>query len=446
MLFGGIFSALSSLLAGATPTPAPTPNGLGIFNPARLTPTSTSYPVVQTTVPGGRTSTVPVVTTTAPPTAVTTGPPVYYSGPGVTGTAQLPPSLSKVVFPTNSVIFPFPVFGGSRLGQNALQQALTNGLSKLGTLVASKLPPFIGSSIWGSSTAGAPWGGRTASNTNPYKNAPSTGVTRSYTFNVARATMAPDGVQRQVLVVNNQFPGPLIEANWGDTIAVTVVNNIVAPQEGTSIHWHGFLQKSTEYEDGVPGITQCPIAPGQTFTYKFQADSYGTSWWHSHYSAQYAGGVIGPIVIHGPESAKYDADLGPIMLSDYYHDDYNTVLDRVMGTDLSVAVPFSQNNLINGKNNYNCSLITDGTPCTPNAGLSKFQFTSGKTYRLRLINAGSEGIQRFSLDGHSMQVMAYDFVRLPFSPMFSIITFYRFLSSRTQLTSSLSVSASVLMS
>jgi hypothetical protein len=42
------------------------------------------------------------------------------------------------------------------------------------------------------------------------------GVTRYYDFTVARATMAPDGVQQSMIVVNGQFPGPLLEANWGD--------------------------------------------------------------------------------------------------------------------------------------------------------------------------------------------------------------------------------------
>jgi len=46
----------------------------------------------------------------------------------------------------------------------------------------------------------------------------------------------------------------------------------------------------------------------------------------------------------------------------------------------------------------------------PNAGLSKFRFQKGKTHRLRLINAGAEGIQRFSIDGHNMTVIANDFV------------------------------------
>lgn len=78
--------------------------------------------------------------------------------------------------------------------------------------------------------------------------------------------------------------------------------------------------------------------------------------------------------------------------------------------------------------NFDCSLVTSGASCeltkpvpfprsscsslqgTPNAGISKFKFTTGKKHRLRLINAGAEGIQRFTIDGHSMTVMANDFV------------------------------------
>lgn len=58
--------------------------------------------------------------------------------------------------------------------------------------------------------------------------------------------------------------------------------------------------------------------------------------------------------------------------------------------------------------NYNCSLTN--TACKPHAGLSKFRFKSGKVHRLRLINSGAEGIQRFTIDGHKMKVIANDFV------------------------------------
>lgn len=50
--------------------------------------------------------------------------------------------------------------------------------------------------------------------------------------------------------------------------------------------------------------------------YRFKADLYGTSWYHSHYSAQYAGGLLGPMIIYGPSNYDYDIDLGPVFLSD----------------------------------------------------------------------------------------------------------------------------------
>jgi hypothetical protein len=62
----------------------------------------------------------------------------------------------------------------------------------------------------------------------------------------------------------------------------------------------------------------------------------------AHYSAQYAGGALGPIVIHGPLTADYDIDLGPIMLSDWYHSDYFTLVNGTMNGVVST----SNNNLV----------------------------------------------------------------------------------------------------
>lgn len=154
-----------------------------------------------------------------------------------------------------------------------LSQQQTNGNSTWGTFQAPTLPAFMsGGSLPGGKF---PWGSRTAKNTNYYTNTPNTGVTRTYDFTVAAQTIAPDGVEKQGITVNGQFPGPQIEANWGDWIEVTVHNNL---DDGTSMHWHGLLQKETPWMDGVPGVGQCPIAPGSSFTYRFRADLYGTSW------------------------------------------------------------------------------------------------------------------------------------------------------------------------
>lgn len=116
------------------------------------------------------------------------------------------------------------------------------------------------------------------------------------------------------MLVNGQFPGPLLEANWGDYIEIKVTNDMdVATGEGTTIHWHGFLQTGTPWYDGVPTVSQCPIPPGKSFTYRIRAELYGVTWWHSHYSAQYINGLTGPIVIHGPKTADYDIDVGPVV-------------------------------------------------------------------------------------------------------------------------------------
>ena len=273
----------------------------------------------------------------------------------------------------------------------------------------------------------APWGNATVSNTNP-EIPPKTGVTRSYDFTISRGVLSPDGVDRSMLLINGQFPGPMIEANWGDTISVTVHNaisnanedGIPVEQEGAALHWHGLLQKDTPFYDGVPGVQQCPIAPTKDFTYTFTADLYGSSWYHSHYSAQYAGGAFGPMIIHGPTSADYDIDVGPVMLSDWNHQDYY----RLVQQDVNPSQPVikSNNTMINGKMDYDCSLTSlDIEPhtCTPNAGLSKFKFQSGKTHLLRLINPSSEAIIYFSIDQHNLTVIANDFVPVkPYSADF----------------------------
>lgn len=259
---------------------------------------------------------------------------------------------------------------------------------------------------------GFPWGTKTVINTNQLTDPPNTGVIRSYNFTIKRETKSPDGYSKPVLIINGQFPGPLIEANWGDTIQVTVNNAITGPEEGTALHWHGILQKTSQWMDGVPGVQQCPIPPGGSFTYTFLADLYGTSWYHSHYTAQYAGGAIGPMIIHGPTQVSYDIDKGPIILSDWFHRDYMSIVADVVGTDITKVGPTSNSNLIQGRNNFNCSTVAAGdtTPCKSNAGITNFRFTPGKVHRLRLINAGAEGIQKFSIDGHNLTVIANDFV------------------------------------
>lgn len=118
---------------------------------------------------------------------------------------------------------------------------------------------------------------------------------REYEFNITQANAAPDGFLKPMVLVNGQSPGPLIEANIGDTIIVHV-NNLMANQS-TTIHWHGINQRQTPWMDGVVGVSQCGIPPRQNFTYEFRVpDQRGTFWWHAHSSVQYSDGAYGAIV------------------------------------------------------------------------------------------------------------------------------------------------------
>lgn len=92
----------------------------------------------------------------------------------------------------------------------ALPQLKTKGASQLGLISTPVLPNFMTNNPL---PDGYPWGSDTATNTNPYRNSPNTGVIRSYNFNVSRGILSPDGYQKQMMLVNGAYPGPTIEAN-----------------------------------------------------------------------------------------------------------------------------------------------------------------------------------------------------------------------------------------
>lgn len=128
-------------------------------------------------------------------------------------------------------------------------------------------------------------------------------------------------------------------------------------------------------------------------------------------------GLTGPIVIHGPVSDSYDIDVGPIMLTDWFHDYYYNMVQTVfVASEVGPIFPPNSNNmLINGKNNYDCR--NTNLTCTPNAGISQFRFQSGKKHLLRLVNHAAEAVIFFSIDGYQLKVVANDFV--PVEPYYT---------------------------
>ncbi|KAL1837545.1 hypothetical protein VTJ49DRAFT_3668 [Mycothermus thermophilus] len=229
-------------------------------------------------------------------------------------------------------------------------------------------------------------------------NTPNTGVVRTYTFDITEVDgrVGPDGVVKEkLMLINDNIVGPTVFANWGDTIEVTVNNNLQT--NGTSIHWHGLHQKGTNYHDGANGVTECPIPPGGSRVYRFRARQYGTSWYHSHFSAQYGNGVVGAIHIDGPASLPYDIDLGVFPLQDWYYKSADELVHETMAGN----IPWSDNVLFNG---------TAKHPTTGDGEYAVVTLTPGKRHRLRLINMSTENHFQVSLVNHTMTVIAADMV------------------------------------
>lgn len=122
--------------------------------------------------------------------------------------------------------------------------------------------------------------------------------------------------------------------------------------------------------------------------------------------------MFGAIVVYGPWEHDYDVDMGPIILNEYHHSDYVSIVKSVTSPHPQPPppVPISDNNLISGKMQVDCSGVSGGQKCSNNAGVSVFRFQSGKKHRLRLINAGADSAQQFSIDGHTMTVIENDYV------------------------------------
>lgn len=93
-------------------------------------------------------------------------------------------------------------------------------------------------------------------------------------------------------------PGPVIRIKLGETLQLKLTNNL--PQ-ATTIHWHGVRVPNAM--DGVPGVTQPPVQPGESFTYQFTPKDAGTFWFHPHVKAaeQIERGLHGVLIVEDAE-------------------------------------------------------------------------------------------------------------------------------------------------
>lgn len=231
------------------------------------------------------------------------------------------------------------------------------------------------------------------------------GITREYWLTVDQADLRPDGQPKiNRVALNGTYPGPIIEACWGDKIVVHVRNKY--RDNGTTIHWHGLRQLYSNDMDGVNGVTQCPIAYGEEYTYEFRARQYGHTWYHSHYSLQYPDGVAGPLIIHGPTSAEWDIDNGPIMVADWLYNTSFAAFNCEAYDCGNETPPKADNIVVNGIGAFKQS----NGRWTNN--YFKTMFKPGKKHLLRLINGSAASSFVFSIDNHTMTVIASDLVAI----------------------------------
>lgn len=173
----------------------------------------------------------------------------------------------------------------------------------------------------------------------------------------------------------------------------------------TSIHWHGLQMEDNNINDGVGGVTECPIPPNATKSYLFLAEQYGTTWYHSHYSSQYGNGVLGAIVFNGPASANYDVDLGTFPINDWYYESADQILAQVQAPAEygGPTIPPPADNILFNGTNVNPADITMGE-------YARVVLTPGLKYRLRLFNPSVNYAYTFSIVGHNFTVIATDLV------------------------------------
>lgn len=207
---------------------------------------------------------------------------------------------------------------------------------------------------------------------------------RFYTWNVTYGDIYPLGVKQQGILINGQFPGPQIESVTNDNLIISVFNGLDEP---FLLSWNGVQMRRNSWQDGVYG-TNCPIPPGQNFTYVLQVkDQIGSFFYFPSLAFHKAAGGFGGIKIASrivipvpfpPPAADYT-----ILAGDWFklnHTDLKAILDS--GHDL----PFPDGLLINGRGSNGYTFTVD----------------QGNTYRFRISNVGLATSINFRIQGHKM--------------------------------------------
>lgn len=183
---------------------------------------------------------------------------------------------------------------------------------------------------------------------------------------------------------NGSAPGPTIQVNQGDRVRLIVDNHLPEP---TSMHWHGFEIPISM--DGMPGISQEPIRPGERFIYEFTLHQEGTYFYHSHMAMQEMMGMLGAFIMH-PRQPYQLVDNDYVVLLQEYAVLPNNMVPNSMNMEFNWLV-------INGKS---------GPAITP------LVVRLGDRVRIRLINLGMDH-HPVHLHGHTFEVTGTEAGRIP---------------------------------
>ena len=201
--------------------------------------------------------------------------------------------------------------------------------------------------------------------------------------NTFRRAFAP-GLEVDCWGYNGETPGPVIEAVEGDRVRIYVTNRLPEP---TSVHWHGVLLPNGM--DGVSGLNQKPIPPGETFKYEFTLRQSGTQMYHPHFDemVQMAMGMMGMFVIHPrtPETPRVDRDFC-LMLSEW------AIKPGARKTDPSVMTDFN--------------VLTINGKAFP--GTAPLVAKLGDRVRVRIGNLGATDHHPMHLHGYQFRITGTD--------------------------------------
>ena len=190
-----------------------------------------------------------------------------------------------------------------------------------------------------------------------------------------------------VWAYDGTVPGPELRVRQGQPVRITVVNKLT---EDTTVHWHGIRLPNAM--DGVPGLTQKPIRPGESFVYEFTPPDAGTFWYHPHADTlqQIGRGLAGALIVEEPEPVAVDRDLLWV-IEDWRLDDQGRIAGG-FGNRMEAGMSGRIGNTV-----------------TLNGRVAKaVSVKAGERVRLRLVNAVLARIVGLRFVGHKPVVVAHD--------------------------------------